>query len=106
MLAEATSDIEAVGDIRGRGYFQALELVADRETKRPFAAEKKLFMKIRAQAFENGLICYPVGGNVDGINGDVVILAPPYNATDAELAEIVEKTAASVRQVLRDEGVA
>ena len=63
-------------------------------------------MKIRAQAFDNGLICYPVGGNVDGINGDVVILAPPYNATDAELAEIVEKTAASVRQVLRAEGVA
>jgi len=106
MLAEATKDIEAVGDIRGRGYFQALELVADRKTKKPFDAEKKLFMKIRAQAFDNGLICYPVGGNVDGINGDVVILAPPYNATDAELAEIVEKTAASVRQVLRAEGLA
>ncbi|MFO1131920.1 MAG: aspartate aminotransferase family protein [Hyphomicrobiales bacterium] len=106
MLAEATKDIEAVGDIRGRGYFQALELVADRKTKKPFDAEKKLFMKIRAQAFDNGLICYPVGGNVDGINGDVVILAPPYNATDAELTEIVEKTAASVRQVLRAEGLA
>jgi adenosylmethionine-8-amino-7-oxononanoate aminotransferase len=106
MLAEATKDIEAVGDIRGRGYFQALELVADRKTRRPFEAEKKLFMKIRAQAFDNGLICYPVGGNVDGINGDVVILAPPYNATDAELAEIVEKTAASVRQVLQAEGAA
>lgn len=106
MLAEATKDIEAVGDIRGRGYFQALELVADRKTKRPFEAEKKLFMKIRAQAFDNGLICYPVGGNVDGINGDVVILAPPYNATDAELVEIVEKTAASVRQVLMAEGLA
>jgi adenosylmethionine-8-amino-7-oxononanoate aminotransferase len=106
MLAEATKDIEAVGDIRGRGYFQALELVADRKTRRPFEAEKKLFMKIRAQAFDNGLICYPVGGNVDGVNGDVVILAPPYNATDAELAEIVEKTAASVRQVLKAEGLA
>lgn len=106
LLAEATKDIEAVGDIRGRGYFQALELVADRKTKRPFEAEKKLFMKIRQQAFDNGLICYPVGGNVDGVNGDVVILAPPYNATDAELQEIVEKTAASVRQVLKAEGLA
>ena len=37
-----------------------------------------------------------MGGNVDGINGDVVILAPPYNVTDAELTEIVEKTAASI----------
>jgi adenosylmethionine-8-amino-7-oxononanoate aminotransferase len=57
-------------------------------------------MHIRQQALENGLICYPVGGNVDGINGDVVILAPPYNATDDELTEIVEKTARSIKQVL------
>jgi adenosylmethionine-8-amino-7-oxononanoate aminotransferase len=106
LLAEATRDIAAVGDIRGRGFFQAIELVADRETKTPFAAEGKLFMKIRQQAFENGLICYPVGGNVDGINGDVVILAPPYNATEAELAEIAEKTGRSIRQVMAAEGLA
>ena len=95
-----------MGDIRGRGFFQAIELVADRKTKKPFDAEKKLFMKIRAQAFANGLICYPVGGNVDGINGDVVIMAPPYNVTDAELTEIVDKTATSIRQVLKAEGLA
>jgi adenosylmethionine-8-amino-7-oxononanoate aminotransferase len=100
MIAQSLLGIEAVGDIRGRGYFVAAELVADRKTKRPFAAEYKLFMHIRAQAFENGLICYPVGGNVDGVNGDVVILAPPYNATDAELIEIVEKLAKSMKQVL------
>lgn len=105
-LAEATKDIEAVGDIRGRGFFQALELVADRKTKAPFPAERKLFMKIRQKAFDNGLICYPVGGNVDGINGDVIIIAPPYNVTDTELDEIAEKTAASVRQVLKAEGLA
>jgi adenosylmethionine-8-amino-7-oxononanoate aminotransferase len=105
MLAEATKDIEAVGDIRGRGFFQAIELVADRKTRKPFDGDRKLFMKIRLQAFDNGLICYPVGGNVDGINGDVVILAPPYNVTDAELTEIVEKTAESIRQVLRAEGL-
>ena len=105
MMAEATQDIDAVGDIRGRGFFQAIELVADRVTKAPFEGERKLFMKIRQRAFENGLICYPVGGNVDGINGDVVILAPPYNATDAELTEIVDKTASSIRQVLKAEGL-
>ena len=105
-LAEATKDIEAVGDIRGRGFFQALELVADRKTKAPFPAERKLFMKIRQKAFDNGLICYPVGGNVDGVNGDVVIIAPPYNVTATELYEIAEKTAASVRQVLKAEGLA
>ena len=105
-LAEATKDIEAVGDIRGRGFFQALELVADRKTRAPFAAERKLFMKIRQKAFDNGLICYPVGGNVDGVNGDVIIIAPPYNVTATELDEIAEKTAASVRQVLKAEGLA
>lgn len=104
-LADALAGVEAVGDIRGRGHFIALELVADRKTKQPFAAERKLFMKIRAQAMQNGLICYPVGGNVDGVSGDIVIFAPPYNCNDAELAEIVEKGARSVREVLRAEGL-
>lgn len=105
MLAGALEGLEAVGDIRGRGFFQAIELVADRKTRAPFPAEHKLFMKIRQRALDNGLICYPVGGNVDGINGDVVILAPPYNVTDAELAEIVDKTATSIRQILKAEAL-
>ncbi len=104
-LADAFAGVEAVGDIRGRGHFIALELVADRVSKQPFDKDRKLFMKIRAQAMENGLICYPVGGNVDGVSGDIVILAPPYNCPDAELTEIVDKTARSVRQVLRAEGL-
>ena len=54
----------------------------------------------------NGLICYPVSGNVDGSNGDIVILAPPYNCTDDELTEIVDKTAKSIRQVLISEALA
>lgn len=104
-LADALTSVDAIGDIRGRGHFIALELVADRETKDPFPAERRLFLKIRAQAMANGLICYPVGGNVDGVRGDIVILAPPYNSTDAELTEIVDKCATSVRQVLRAEGL-
>ena len=95
-----------MGDIRGRGHFLCVELVADRSSKAPFDPALKLFLKIRAQAMENGLICYPVGGNVDGVAGDIVILAPPYNATPAELAEIVDKTTLSIHQVLRAEGLA
>ena len=102
-LADAFKGVDAVGDIRGRGHFIALELVADRFSKQPFDKERKLYMKIRAQAMANGLVCYPVGGNVDGFSGDIVILAPPYNCTDDELTEIVDKTARSVRQVLADE---
>jgi adenosylmethionine-8-amino-7-oxononanoate aminotransferase len=105
-LADALAGVEAVGDIRGRGHFIALELVADRASRAPFAAERQLYLKIRAQALDYGLICYPVGGNVDGVNGDIVILAPPYNCTDAELGEIVDKTARAIRQVLAAEGLA
>ena len=105
-LAEALSGVEAVGDIRGRGHFIALELVANRQTKAAFDPNRRLFLKIRAQAMANGLICYPASGNVDGVRGDIVILAPPYNASDAELQEIVAKTAKSVRQVLTAEGLA
>jgi adenosylmethionine-8-amino-7-oxononanoate aminotransferase len=100
MLTTSLSGIDAVGDIRGRGYFIAAELVADRKTKKPFAAEHKLFLHIRNTAMDNGLICYPVGGNVDGVNGDVIILAPPYNANDDELEEIVSKLGKTIKQVL------
>jgi adenosylmethionine-8-amino-7-oxononanoate aminotransferase len=105
-LAEGLAGIDAVGDIRGRGHFIAVELVANRDTRAPFDKDLRLFMKIRAQAMENGLICYPVGGNVDGESGDIVIFAPPYNCTDAELAEITDKGAKSIRQVLQAERLA
>lgn len=103
-LADALHGIPYVGDIRGRGFFTGIEIVADRESKEPFPAEKALFLKIRARAFANGLICYPSGGNVDGIKGDTVILAPPYNATDGELSEIAGRFATSLRQALKDIG--
>jgi adenosylmethionine-8-amino-7-oxononanoate aminotransferase len=106
MLADAFSGLDAIGDIRGRGYFIAAELVAHKISKKPFDGSLKLYMHIRQQALENGLICYPVGGNVDGRNGDVIIVAPPYNASDAELAEIVEKLAKSVKQVLKRHSLA
>lgn len=105
-LSDALAGVDAIGDIRGRGHFIALELVSDPERKSPFAPDLRLHLKIRAQALENGLICYPVGGNVDGHAGDIVIFAPPYNATDTELTEIVEKGATSIRQVLASEGLA
>ena len=101
MLADRLGDLPALGDIRGRGFFIGLEFVADRASKEPFPAERALHLRIRARSFENGLICYPMGGNVDGIKGDTVILAPPYNATEDELGEIVDKLDRSVRQALR-----
>ena len=89
-----------VGDIRGRGLFIGVELVADRETKEPFDPAKSVYAKIGEEGFANGLICYPVGGNVDGERGDIVILSPPFNTSRAELEEIVDKFATTCRTVL------
>lgn len=99
-LGDALDDRPYVGNIRGRGFFIGIEVVADRQTKAPYDPALKLFERIRDRAFANGLICYPSGGNVDGVKGDQIILAPPYNATRAELGEIVDKLASSLAQVM------
>ncbi len=99
MLRSALGNRDYIGDIRGRGFFIGVEIVRDRASKEPYAPDLKLHQRIRDTAFENGLICYPMGGNIDGIRGDVVIISPPYIATEAELAEIVDKLATSLTQV-------
>jgi adenosylmethionine-8-amino-7-oxononanoate aminotransferase len=104
LLADALRGVEAVGDIRGRGFFIGIEFVEDPPTKRPFPADKALYLKIRHRSLENGLICYPNGGNVDGAAGDTVIIAPPFTASDEELAEIAALFACSARQALADIG--
>jgi len=100
LLRQALGERPYIGDIRGRGFFLGIELVADRASKEPYDPTLQLFARIRDQSFANGLICYPVGGNVDGVKGDHVILAPPYNATRAELEEIVDKFQRSLTDVM------
>lgn len=100
-LRSALERFEEVGDVRGRGYFLGIEIVRDRVTKQPFPAQRDISHEIARRAFENGLICYPCAGNAGDGTGDTVIVAPPFNATDAELAELVDKLAKSVGQVLR-----
>jgi adenosylmethionine-8-amino-7-oxononanoate aminotransferase len=80
-----------VGDIRGRGLFMALEIVADRATKAPFDPQLGMHKRIKAAAMERGLMVYPMGGTVDGNAGDHVLLAPPFISTPAEIAEIVRR---------------
>ncbi|MFT5220161.1 MAG: adenosylmethionine-8-amino-7-oxononanoate aminotransferase, partial [Gammaproteobacteria bacterium] len=67
-----------VGDIRGRGLFLGVEIVKDRARKTPFDSALGLNKIFKKMAFEAGLICYPMGGTVDGKNGDHVLLAPPF----------------------------
>jgi adenosylmethionine-8-amino-7-oxononanoate aminotransferase len=85
-----------VGDIRGRGLFQAIELVANRVDKRPFDSTFRLFARVKAEAMARGLMVYPMGGTIDGKSGDHVLLAPPFIVTEAELDLIVERLAAAV----------
>ena len=86
-----------VGDIRGRGLFRALELVADRETKAPFDPGRGVNRIVKAAAFEAGLICYPMGGTIDGVTGDHVLLAPPFIIDDAQIGELVDKLGRAIR---------
>ena len=99
-LRAALARYDAVGDVRGRGFLVGVELVADRATRAPFAAERALAETIGQCAFEDGLICYATGGNVDGIEGDTILLAPPFIATDAELEEIIQRFARAVERGL------
>ena len=100
-LTERFGNHRHVGDIRGRGLFWAIELVADRASRTSFDPALKLNQKIKAEAFANGLGCYPGGGTVDGVRGDHVLLAPPYIASADEIDLIVDKLGTAVDNVLR-----
>ncbi|MDG1378182.1 MAG: aspartate aminotransferase family protein [Yoonia sp.] len=89
-----------VGDIRGRGLFQGIELVENRDTKAPFAASRKIAAKIKAAAFEAGLICYPMSGTIDGQNGDHVLLALPFIISDTQIDELVSKLSGAIETAL------
>ena len=89
-----------IGDIRGRGLFRAIELVDDRDTKAPFDPELKIAAKIKKSAQNNGLLCYPMSGTIDGKLGDHVLLAPPFVISNNELDELVQKLSVTIDQVI------
>ena len=99
-LIDALGQHPNVGDIRGRGLFRGIELVADRETKVPFDPSLKLHSKIKSLAFEAGLICYPMGGTIDGVQGDHVLLAPPFIIEDTQIDELVTKLSGAINKAL------
>ena len=100
-LREALGKHPHVGDIRGRGLFWGVELVLDRATKQPFAPALKLHAKVKAHAMQRGMLCYPMGGTLDGERGDHVLLAPPFICSEAELDLIVERLAAAIESGTR-----
>jgi adenosylmethionine-8-amino-7-oxononanoate aminotransferase len=99
-LQAAFGEHPHVGDLRGRGLFRGIELVADRATKAPFDPALKLHAHIRREAMARGLMVYPMGGTIDGRVGDHVLLAPPFIVSDAELDRIVERLQAALTAAL------
>lgn len=99
-LSERFGQHPAVGDIRGRGLFIGVELVADRETKATFDPALKLNAKIKTRAMAEGLICYPAGGTADGESGDHILLAPPFIIEDAQVTELIDKLERSINGAL------
>ncbi|MGR3313486.1 aspartate aminotransferase family protein [Roseovarius indicus] len=95
-LADRFGQHPHIGDLRGRGLFYGIEIVADRDTKEAFDPSKGVSGKIKKAAFEQGLICYPMSGTIDGKHGDHVMLAPPFIIEDAQLDELTDKLATAI----------
>jgi adenosylmethionine-8-amino-7-oxononanoate aminotransferase len=101
-LVERFGNHHHVGDVRGRGLFYGIEIVADRATKEPFDPALKMHARIKRLALERGLACYPAGGTVDGVKGDHVLLAPPYICTPRDIEMIVERLGEAVDAAVKD----
>ena len=99
-LHERFGNHRHVGDIRGRGLFRALEFVTDRATKAPFDPALKLHERVKTEAMARDLATYPMGGTIDGRQGDHVILAPPYIATAGDIDSIVQRLGDAVDAAL------
>ena len=101
-LTERFGNHPHVGDIRGRGLLRAVELVADRSTKATFDPAHRLHARIKAKAMAEGLICYPMGGTVDGRHGDHVVLAPPYIVETGHIEELTDKLSRAIDAALAE----
>lgn len=90
-LQRQFSEHPHVGDIRGRGLFRGLELVADRASKEPFDPEMRLATAVKRRGMEHGLMCYPMSGTIDGRLGDHILLAPPFIINERHIDELIDK---------------
>jgi adenosylmethionine-8-amino-7-oxononanoate aminotransferase len=103
-LIERLGNHPQVGDIRGRGLFWAVEFVTDRATKLPFDPTLLLHERVKAEAYARDLACYPMGGTIDGRQGNHVLLAPPYIVTAPQVEAIVARFGDAVEAALASVG--
>ncbi len=104
LLRDRLGDHPAVGDIRGRGLLVGVELVRDRETRAPYPRAARVVETVVRMARERGLLLYSGSGNADGVDGDIVLLGPPFVITDAELSRIVDGLAEALDAALATVG--
>jgi adenosylmethionine-8-amino-7-oxononanoate aminotransferase len=98
-LTSALDDVAIVGDVRGLGMMIGIELVRDRETKEPFARAERVTERVLGAARDDGLLLYSSTGHVDGRDGDLLMLGPPFSITDEDAIQLVERTASAIRSV-------
>lgn len=103
-LQQALGEHPHVGDIRGRGLFMGVELVRDRASKETFDPALSLHARIKREAMARGLMVYPMGGTIDGRQGDHVLLAPPFIISDDELDQLTERLAGAIDAAIADAG--
>ena len=99
---EVLNNHRIVGDVRGKGLFAGIEFVVDKVTKESFPAEAQVAKRVGAEALKRGLITYPGIGNVDGVTGDHILLAPPLIIERDQIDEMVEILDAAISQVEMD----
>jgi hypothetical protein len=98
----ALGDLAVVGDVRGRGFLWAVELVADRDSKEPFPRARRFAESVADAAFAEGLVVWPNSGCVDGERGDLVMVAPPFTITAEEIEEIGRRLRRAVESATRE----
>jgi adenosylmethionine-8-amino-7-oxononanoate aminotransferase len=96
LLRERIGGHRHVGEIRGLGLLVGLELVADRATTAPFPRARRRLEAVVAAARERGVLVYSGTGAANGVDGDTVLLGPPFVITDEELAAIADGVAGAI----------
>jgi adenosylmethionine-8-amino-7-oxononanoate aminotransferase len=80
-----------IGDIRGKGLLIGIEFVKDQKSKEPFPRKRMYAEKFLAEARRKGLVLWWNTGQADGVNGDLVLVAPPFNISGRDIGVLRKK---------------
>jgi adenosylmethionine-8-amino-7-oxononanoate aminotransferase len=98
-LETAVGELDVVGEVRGRGFLLGIELVDPRDGESFLPPEVGVSALVDGTALEHGLLVTTSQCSTDGFAPDQTLFAPAYVATDSELSEMIERLAATLRDV-------